>query len=80
LGLVEDFVVDAPFFSISAMCFWRLAISGTFDVTPSSTSLEVGPGEHPEAVRDRTKHRAIRLARIRCKRGAQTKGDRSLMW
>jgi hypothetical protein len=79
-GSAEGFAVDAPFFSISSMCFWRLAISGTFDVTPPSTSLGAGPGEHPEDVRDRIKDRAIGLARIRCRRGARTQGDRSLMW
>ena len=80
LGLAEGFAFDSPFFSISSMCFWRLAISGTFDVTPLIDLAQVGPGEHPEAVRDRTKDRAIRLARIRCRRGARTKGGRSLMW
>jgi hypothetical protein len=78
-GAAPDFAVDAPFFSISSMCFWRLAISGTFDVTPPLTSLGAGPGEHPEADKDRTKDRAIGLARIRCRRGARTQGDRSLM-
>jgi hypothetical protein len=79
-GSAEDFAVDAPFFNISSMCFWRLAISGTFDVTPTLTSLWAGTGEHPEDVRNRTKDNAIGMARIRCSRGARTQGDRSLMW
>jgi hypothetical protein len=57
-----------------------LAISGTFDVTPLSTSLGATPDEHPEDVRDSNKERVIGLARIRCRRGAWTQGDRSLMW
>jgi hypothetical protein len=79
LDLVGDVAFDSPFFNISSMCFWRLAISGTFDVVPPPSWLGAGLGEHPEVVSARVKDRASAAARIRGGRGARTQGGRSLM-